>query len=459
MFEKIKNLHFVGIGGSGMSGIAELMKNVGYRVSGSDVIESGTVARLRKLGIRVFIGHDKANISGAQVVVVSSAIGEDNPEVIEALKNEDVSVIKRAEMLAELMRLKYGIAVSGTHGKTTTTSMIAHVLSSAGMDPTMVIGGRFGMIGSGAKLGKGDFLVAEADESDGSFLKLCPAVSVVTNIDNDHLDYYGSIENIKKSFAEFCDRVPFYGFCVMCFDDANTRSVSRMLSRKHISYGASADCNMRAYDVVLDNGLPEFSAEYRGKKLGRFKLRVAGMHNVLNSIAAVTVATELGVGRKKIRDALNEFAGVDRRFQLKGNVNGITVVDDYGHHPSEIKATLKSAKMGWKMRTVVVFQPHRYSRTKLLYREFAESFNDADVLILTEIYPAGEKKIENVSTSMIYKIMKRKFKGILFYAKEIKDAVEILAGETKKGDMVITLGAGDVHRAGEMFLEMVKNGK
>src|SRR3990167_1420446 len=402
---RIKHIHFIGIGGSGMSGIAEVLFNLGYKVTGSDVKTSDTTKRLEGLGITIFIGHRPENINGSDVVVYSSAVRKDNPEVIFA-KEGLVPVIPRAEMLAELMRMKYGIAIAGTHGKTTTTSMIATILGSRGMDPTVVIGGNLNSIGANARLGKGEFLVAEADESDGSFLKLSPTIAVVTNIDREHMDHYRDMDEVRGAYLAFINKIPFYGCAVLCMDHPNIQSLIPKVTRRHTTYGLTAQADFSARDIEIKGLKTSFDVWQRGRKLGRVSVKIPGEHNVYNSLAAIIVAMELDMGFEEARDSLSNFSGVERRFQVKGEYNGVTFVDDYGHHPAEIKATLKAAKAGWDNRVVAVFQPHRYSRTKDLFNEFLSAFNDADTLVLTDIYPAGEGKIEGISSEALYNSIK-----------------------------------------------------
>ncbi len=390
MFRKIQHIHFVGIGGAGMSGIAEVLLNLGYKVTGSDQHHGESVRRLEMLGGKVWMGHDAAHVEGAQVVVVSSAISPQNAEV-RAARARLIPVIPRAEMLAELMRLKYGIAVAGAHGKTTTTSMVATVLASAGLDPTAVIGGKLNRFGSNAKLGQGEFLVAEADESDGSFLKLSPTIAVVTNIDREHMDYYGDIERIKKAFLQFVNKVPFYGSVVLCLDQDHLQEILPRIEKRYLTYGMTGQADLMGREESSRDWVTRFSVQFKGRDLGIFEIGIPGLHNIYNALAAIAVGLELEVQPDTIRRALSEFGGVERRFQVLGRRAGITVVDDYGHHPTEIKATLSAARKGWKGRLVVLFQPHRYSRTRDLMEDFATAFYQADVLLVTDIYPAGEE--------------------------------------------------------------------
>ena len=457
MFKKIKHIHFVGIGGIGMSGIAEVLLNLGYRVSGSDMKTSDTTDRLKKIGGEIFIGHRAENITSPHVVVISSAVKKENVEVV-AAKEKQIPVIPRAEMLAELMRLKYGVAIAGAHGKTTTTSMVATVLAAGNIDPTVVIGGKLNSLGTNAKLGQGEFLVAEADESDGSFLKLSPTIAVVTNIDAEHLDYYKDINEIKDAFLLFINKVPFYGVSILCLDEKHIQALIPFVEKRYLTYGMSSQADYQAKDVSLAPLGSRFRVAHRGRDLGWFELSIPGVHNINNSLAAIAVARELDVDVEIIRTALRGFSGVQRRFQVKGEVNGITVVDDYGHHPTEIRATLAAAKAGSGRRVVAVFQPHRYTRTQHLLDEFFTSFNQADTVIIMDIYAAGEQPIPGVSGRAIYEGVKRHgHKDAAFFAD--RDAVaDHLAGMLRKGDVLITLGAGDVWKVGETLLEKLKHG-
>ncbi|HBO83684.1 MAG: UDP-N-acetylmuramate--L-alanine ligase [Deltaproteobacteria bacterium GWC2_42_11] len=451
---KIKHIHFVGIGGIGMSGIAEVLINLGYRVTGSDMKISEATKRLERLGAVIHISHRGKNINGADVVVYSSAVKEDNPE-IEAAHEMTVPVIPRAEMLAELMRMKYGIAIAGTHGKTTTTSIIATILGSSGMDPTVVIGGRLNSIGTNARLGKGEFLVAEADESDGTFLKLSPTIAVVTNIDPEHMDYYKDMDEVKNAYLSFINKVPFYGCCVLCLDHPNVQALISRVERKHITYGLTAQADCHARGIEFKGMETSFEVWNRHESLGRVTIRIPGIHNIYNSLAAIAVAIELGLNFEDVKNALAGFSGVERRFQIKGIVNNITVVDDYGHHPAEIRATLKAAKDGWGKRIVALFQPHRYTRTKDLYEDFLSAFYDADVLILTDIYPAGEEKIEGVSSEALFHGIKGYGHRDVTYIPDKKDVPAHLAKIVRSGDMVIIMGAGDIWQTGEEILKQM----
>lgn len=454
MYGNIEKIHFVGIGGIGMSGIAEVLLNLGYKVSGSDLRESDTTERLRSLGGQIFIGHAAENLTNVDVVVTSTAVQNDNPEVIEA-KRHMVPVIPRAEMLAELMRMKYGIAIAGTHGKTTTTSMVATVLTHAGIDPTIVIGGKLNTLGSNAKLGQGQFLVAEADESDGSFLTLSPTIAVVTNIDADHLDFYtGGIEEIKDTFVSFINKVPFYGLAILCLEDRNITEIIPRIKKRFMTYGLSSQSDLRATHVRLDGFQTSFTAHYKGYRLGDISFNMPGAHNVLNALACTAVALELDVPFDKIQEGFAQFGGVGRRFSVKGDKNGIMVVDDYGHHPAEIRATLSAARNGWpERRLVVAFQPHRYSRTKELFNEFVTCFYDADVLVLTDIYAASEQPIPGVTAERLADEIQRHGQRDVTYIADRNDLPDHLAGIVKEGDIVITLGAGNIWQAGETLVE------
>jgi UDP-N-acetylmuramate--alanine ligase len=452
MYGRISRIHFVGIGGIGMSGIAEVLLNLGYKVSGSDLRRSEITDRLAGLGGDIFYGHARENIAGADVVVISSAVKEDNPEVLEA-KEYLIPVIPRAEMLAELMRMKYGIAIAGTHGKTTTTSMVATLLGHGGVDPTIVIGGKLNSLGTNARLGQGKFLVAEADESDGSFLKLSPTIAVVTNIDADHLDFYSGIDEIRDTFVEFINKVPFFGLAVLCLDNGNVADIIPRVKKRFITYGLSAQADFRAIDVRLEGFATSFAVQYRGERLGEISFRLPGAHNVLNALASVAVAMELNIPFSVIQEGFQAFGGVGRRFQVKGEVDGIMVVDDYGHHPTEIRATLAAAKGGWERRLVVVFQPHRYTRTKELFDEFVKAFYDADVLVLTDIYPAGEQPIEGVTSEALAKSLRRHGQKDVTCISSREEIVDHLLRILKPDDILLTLGAGNIWQTGEALLK------
>jgi len=453
---KIRRIHFVGIGGIGMSGIAEVLLNQGYEVSGSDLRESEVTRRLASLGCEITYGHRKENVKDADVVVVSSAIRKGNPEV-EAAEKRLIPVIPRAEMLAELMRMKRGIAIAGTHGKTTTTSLIATVLGAAGLDPTVVIGGKLNSLGSNAKLGQGEFLVAEADESDGSFLKLMPTIAVVTNIDPEHLDYYRKgIEEIKEAFLGFINRIPFYGLAVLCLDHPNVQSLIPRLKKRFTTYGLTTQADFRAKEISFDGLLTRFRVIQGQEEVGELQLRMPGLHNVYNALATVATAFELDIPFRVIQDALRHFAGIQRRFQIKGEKRGILIVDDYGHHPMEIQATLKAARTGWSRRIVAVFQPHRFTRTQALFQDFLTAFYDADILILTEIYPAGEDRIEGVEAKALFEgIREYGHKDVTFVADK-RQIVSHLLKVIEPGDLVITMGAGDIWQVADELVERLQ---
>jgi len=452
MLRKIQHIHFVGIGGSGMSGIAEVLVNLGYAVSGSDQKLGPATDRLAALGARVAEGHAAAHLAGAHVVVTSTAVHADNPEVVEA-RRLGIPVIPRAEMLAELMRLKYGVAVAGSHGKTTTTSMVALVLDRGGLDPTVVVGGRLGVLGSGARLGKGDFMVAEADESDRSFLKLSPTVAVVTNIDREHLDTYRDLADVQQAFLGFVNKVPFYGAAVLCLDDPPVQDILPRVERRIVSYGLSPQAHVAARDVELLPQSSSYTATLGGEVLGRVTLGVPGAHNVLNSLAALAVGLDLDVPFESVRLGLAGFAGVDRRFQTRGEHAGVLVIDDYGHHPTEIDATLQTLRRrAGARRTVVVFQPHRYTRTHLLWDEFARAFHSADVLLLCDIYPAGEAPIAGVTSAELLAAIVRRGHRRALYTGDVRATTEALAAEVRPGDVVLTLGAGNVWTVGDELL-------
>lgn len=458
MFAKLQRIHFVGIGGIGMSGIAEVLLNLGYKVSGSDLKSSPVTGRLARIGATVFQGHRAENVVGAEVVVTSSAIAADNPEVEEAGK-QHIPVIQRAEMLSELMRLKYGIAVAGMHGKTTTTSMIAAVLAGGELDPTVVVGGRVDALGSNARLGKSQYLVAEADESDRSFLRLSPILAVITNIDREHMDCYRTMRNVKNAFLDFMDSVPFYGMVVVCNDDPQLRRLLPQVRRRTATYGTR-----RGADFLVRPGQPAFAPDhsfpmnpfrvsYHGKNLGEFRLQVPGAHNILNAAAAIAVGSALEIDIEKIRAALEGFRGVDRRFQLRGKAAGISVVDDYGHHPTEIRATLAAARQCGFKKVHVLFQPHRYTRTRDLMDEFAASFNDADSLTVLDIYPASEPPIAGITSDVLAQKITEKRGQPVSRISAFDEAVASVTTVAQEGDMILTLGAGSVSQLGPMILE------
>jgi UDP-N-acetylmuramate--alanine ligase len=453
LFAPSQRIHFIGIGGIGMSGIAEILLTMGYTVSGSDLKRSAVTDRLLGMGAQIFEGHAASNASASDVVVTSSAVAKNNPEVLEA-RERKIPVIQRAEMLAELMRLKYGIAVAGMHGKTTTTSMVAAVLAGGCLDPTVVVGGRVDAMGSNARLGNSQYLVAEADESDRSFLKLSPVLAVVTNLDREHMDCYRDMEDVEGAFVEFMDRLPFYGATTACVDNALLRGVLGRVRRKVYTYGESADADFRVEVLAKEDGCHScFAVNYKGLVLGRFRLHVPGRHNVLNAAAAVAVGVQLGVAPDQIAGGLESFRGVDRRFQVKGIVHGVTVVDDYGHHPTEILATLQAARECGYKRVHVLFQPHRYTRTRDLMGEFAGAFRDADTVQVLDIYAASEQPIPGVTGEVLADAIDAGGPQMVDYAKSVPEAVEALVHVAKTGDVILTLGAGSVSQASAGLLD------
>jgi UDP-N-acetylmuramate--alanine ligase len=457
MYKKNKHIHFVGIGGIGMSGIAELLLNLGYQVSGSDLHTSPITQNLSSLGGKIYHGHKGEWIEGAEVVVTSSAIALDNPEVI-AAREHNIPVIQRAEMLAELMRMKkFGIAIAGSHGKTSTTSMVSWMLAKADLDPTIVVGGKVDSLGGNAKLGMGEFLVAEADESDGSFLKLSPVLEIVTNIDLEHLDYYRDIEHIKSSFLEFIDKVPFYGAAILCLDDANIVDILPKIRKRVITYGLTSQADVHAEQIRFDRGKVHFTVKCEGRLLGEVSITRPGIHNVYNSLAVICTGRELEIPFSVIKGSLETFAGVQRRMQLRGEVNGICVVDDYGHHPTEIRATLGAARQAWpERRLVVLFQPHRYSRTKGLFKEFLTAFHQADFLVMTEIYAASETPIADISGEGLLKEIRLHGQRHTHYIGDVKEMAREILPFLEKGDLVLTLGAGNIVNVGEELLDLLK---
>ena len=439
-----------------MSGIAELLLNLGYKVSGSDLKASDITERLQSLGGIVFEGHRSEQIAGADVVVTSSAVSSDNPEVT-AAEQASIPVIPRAEMLAELMRLKYSVAIAGAHGKTTTTSMVASVLAGGGLDPTVVIGGKLKGIGSNAVLGQGDFIVAEADESDGSFLKFSPAIAVVTNIDREHLDFYPDMAAIKSVFLNFIDRIPFYGLAILCLDNEPIQDLIPQLKKRYITYGRSSQADLQIRDVEFDKRQSHFTVVHDGKKLGRITLNLPGLHNVYNATASIAVGLELDVPLTAIKSALESLEGVQRRLEIKGEVGGITVVDDYGHHPTEIKTTLDALQKCWpERRKVVVFQPHRYTRTQALFDDFTRAFYQSDTLLVLPIYAASERAIEGVSGQRLCEGIQAHGHKEVYCAREMQNAIDYLKQNLKPDDVVLTLGAGDVWKVGERILKEFK---
>ncbi|MBN2135812.1 MAG: UDP-N-acetylmuramate--L-alanine ligase [Acidobacteria bacterium] len=456
---KTENIHFVGIGGIGMSGIAEVLLNMGFKISGSDLKINPIAKRLVKLGATISEGHKAENISGTDVVVYSSAVDETNPEIAEAHRLQ-IPVIPRAEMLGELMRMKYSIAISGSHGKTSTTSLAANILHNAGLDPTFVVGGRLKIFDSNARLGGGDYLVAEADESDKSFLKLFPTLAVVTNIDVEHLDTYTGIEDIKDTFIQFLNKVPFFGAVIINIDDQHTQEIIPSLERRIITYGLNSQADIIASKVELKQFTTSFDVSIYGKDMGRIIQKIPGKHSVYNSLAAIAAGNEIGINFKEIQDALAKFENAERRVEVKGEVNGITILDDYGHHPTEIIATLKGLKEGWNRRIVAIFQPHRYSRTHALMENFQRAFYQSDIVFVTDIYPAGEKNIYGVDSKTLAEgIKKFGHKAVNYEPDKIKIADQVIP-LLNPGDIVITLGAGDIWKIGEEIVEkLVKKGK
>ena len=452
MQKKVKRIHFVGIGGIGMSGIAEVLLNLGYEVSGSDAQNSDTTERLKNLGAAVAIGHNAKNVRNADVVVASTAVKENNPEVVEAQRKK-IPVIPRAEMLAELLKMKFSVAVSGSHGKTTTTSMIATVLAKGGLDPTMVIGGKLASIGSNARLGDGDIIVAEADESDGSFLKLSPTIAIITNIDREHLDYYPGIEEIKSAFLKFANIVPFYGSTVLCADNEHVREILPLIKRKIITYAIKTPADYTARDIKFTAHKTTYKLIYKSEKVAAVELSVPGMFNVYNSLAAAAVCRELDLNWETIEEGLRAFSGVQRRLEVKGVTGDITVVDDYGHHPTEIKETLAAARQVWKKRLIVIFQPHRFTRTKALFDEFTKAFGDADILILNDIYPASEEPIAGINSAALWAAIRQAGHPRVEYIAGASETIRFLLETAKPRDTVITLGAGNVYKTGEAFLK------
>jgi UDP-N-acetylmuramate--alanine ligase len=452
MQRKVKCIHFVGIGGIGMSGIAEVLLNLGYKISGSDAQQSEITLRLQKLGAIVAIGHSEQNIGRADVVVTSTAVKSSNPEVVEAHRL-NIPVIPRAEMLAELLKMKFSVAVSGSHGKTTTTSMISTILARGGLDPTMVIGGKLASIGSNARLGDGEIIVAEADESDGSFLKLSPTICVITNIDREHLDYYPGIAEIKDAFLKFANIVPFYGCTVVCSDNEHVREIAPQIKRRIITYGIEQTADYCAREIKFLGNRTVYTLSYKGEELGVIELNVPGLFNVYNSLAAIAVGRELELDLATIQEGLTGFSGVQRRLETKGKVGSITVVDDYGHHPTEVRETLAAARLVWKGRRIVVFQPHRFTRTKALFDEFTRVFNDADILILNDIYPASEEPIDGVNSAVLVLAIKKAGHLHVEYIAKPEETIEYLLQIVRPDDAVFTLGAGSVYKIGEAFLK------
>jgi UDP-N-acetylmuramate--alanine ligase len=454
-----RRVHFVGIGGIGMSGIAEVLLTLGYSVSGSDLTESETTRRLERMGARIFTGvHDTSHVDeSVDVLVISSAVTFSNPEVVRA-RELKVPVIPRAEMLAELMRMKHGIAIAGTHGKTTTTSLVGTVLREAGRDPTVVVGGKLRALGSNARLGQGEYLVAEADESDGSFLLLSPIIAVVTNIDAEHLDHFGDMEKVRAAYLQFIQRVPFYGLAVLCIDNVNVRAVLPHVNKRFVTYGTAPDADWQARELRVEGLETVFEVWRLGERLGAVRLRMPGRHHALNALAAIAVADDLGIPWRLAAHALEEFGGIHRRFEVRGEERDILVVDDYGHHPEEIRATLRAAREGFDRRLVVAFQPHRYTRTRDLFDDFLSAFDDADLLVLTEIYPAGERPIAGVSGEALFQALERRGHLDVRFVKSRERVPDTLLDLVRGGDLVLVLGAGDISRAADEFLALLRSG-
>ncbi|MDW8250832.1 MAG: UDP-N-acetylmuramate--L-alanine ligase [Myxococcales bacterium] len=452
---RVRHIHFIGIGGIGMSGLAEILRSLEFEVSGSDLKESSITQRLASLGVRVTLGHRTENIEGADVVVYSSAIPQHNPEILEA-KSRGIPVIARAEMLAELMRVKYGVAIAGSHGKTTTTSLVATVLRAAKLDPTVVVGGKMAALGSNASLGAGDLLVAEADESDGSFLRLSPTLAVITNIDPEHLDHHRTHDALKDAFVEFASRVPFYGLAVLCLDHPHVQDILPRIHRRFVTYGLSSQADYHARSVRHAGLEMRFQGFRRGDSLGEFSLRMPGVHNVQNALAVIAVADELGVPLEVTKEALATFRGVARRFTIVGEVHGITLVDDYGHHPAEIEATLAAAQAAYERRVVVAFQPHRYTRTRDLFHDFTRAFNQADVLLITDVYPAGEQPIEGATSEALAQAIRHHGHHNVRYVPDKTRMADALAEIVQPGDIVIALGAGDINQSLRDLLEKLQ---
>lgn len=455
MYQKNYHIHFVGIGGIGMSGIAGLLLNLGYKVSGSDLKLSPITKRLEENGGTIYKGHRKEQVAGANVVVTSSAIPKENPEVVRA-KEMSIPIIPRAEMLAELMRIKYSIAISGAHGKTSTTSMISQILNTAGLDPTVIIGGLLKGLDTNALHGKGDYIVAEADESDGSFLKYAPAIAAVTNIDLEHLDFYKDIEDIKDKFIQFINSVPFYGLAILCLDNEHIQSILPRIKVRYTTYGLTAQSDLQAKEISFTGSKSNFKVFRNEKRLGEINLNIAGKHNISNALAGIAVGIELNIPFKTIKKALEQIEGVKRRLEIKGEKKGIMVMDDYGHHPTEILATLTAIRESYKeKRLIVVFQPHRYTRTRGLFHEFTRSFYQSDILIVLPIYAASEKEIEGVTAQSLCEAIREHGHKDVSYAPDFKQALSMITHKIKKGDMVLTLGAGDIYTLGEELVDLL----
>jgi len=453
---RTRRIHFVGIGGIGMSGIAEVLLNLGFEITGSDRQLSSVTDHLRNLGAVIHEGHDGGYVTGADVVVISSAVSQDNIEVISS-HEQKIPVIRRAEMLGELMRVKQGIGIGGTHGKTTTTSMVGLILQEAGLDPTLIVGGKVRSLKTNAKLGAGDYLVVEADEFDRSFLQLTPFLAVINNIETEHLDCYNDLEEIKNAFITFANQVPFYGSVILCLDESSLQDIIPKLKRRILSYGLTPQAQVRAVDPKFSKQHSEYEAWFSREKLGRIRLQLPGIHNVRNSLAALAVGLELEIPFPVIKGALESFTGVHRRFEIKADVHDILVVDDYAHHPTEIQATLRAAREGWNKRVVAVFQPHLYTRTRDFYHDFGQSFFDADLLVITDIYPAREKPIQGVSGALIANEARSLGHRHVHYVEDKQQVPEFLKNTVQAGDLVITMGAGDIWKIGESYIEILKS--
>jgi len=455
VFSNIKKIHFVGIGGIGMSGIAEILLNRGFEISGSDVALSEVTKRLSDLGIKVYEGHSAENLKDADVLVYSSAVTSDNPEVVAAVE-KNIPIIKRAEMLAETMRMKYGIGIAGTHGKTTTTSMVGLALTDGDIDPTIIVGGKLsGLGGTNARLGNGEFIVVEADEFDRTFLKLTPTIAALTTLESEHLDTYKDLDDLKTAFIEFANKVPFYGFVVLCLDEPALQDIIPQINKTIFTYGLTAQADIRATDIEHDGFKSEYTVDYKGKNLGRIKLNMPGVHYVQNSLVAVTIGMELGIDFKTIKNALEKFSGVYRRFETKYDKE-VLVIDDYAHHPTETTVTLEGIRAGWRRRLVAVFQPHLYSRTQDFYQEFGKSFLNSDVFICTDVYPAREKPVEGVTGKLIADITKKFGHKDVHYVEDKNSVPDKLMVLKEDGDIIVTMGAGDIWKYGEKFVELLK---
>ncbi len=456
MFKRVKKIHFVGIGGSGMNGIAEILLNMGYKISGSDINQSEVTERLKSLGAEISYGHSPENIQYADVLVVSSAVKGDNCE-IKAAATEGTPIIPRAEMLAELMRMKYGVAIAGTHGKSTTTSITGEMLAAADLDPTIIVGGKVVNLESSVKLGKGTYLVAEADEYDKSFLKLAPTIAVVTNLEPEHMECYTNFDDLRYAFLEFINKVPFYGAAILCYDDKILKQLIPEIDKRVITYGLSSEANLRAVKISFAENHSKFDVVALDENIGTIETNLIGLHNVKNTLAAIAVGLELGIDFQIIRKALAEFSGVYRRFQIKEKVDDILVVDDFAHHPTELRVTLQAAKLGFNRRIVAVFQPHLYSRTQNFYQEFGKALMYADEIIITRIYPARETPIEGVSAKLIYDAAKDFGHMKVHYIPEKEEIPQRLTEIVQNGDLLITLGAGNIYKIGEEFIQLFKN--